>query len=213
MIFLAHISSSLNGGAAGIRLNVDGADPMDLPAFVGTEWIGRRTEVSATERAILPPDTGFSRRTYVSVQDRSRAVFLSIVLSGRDRTSIHRPELCLVAQGWTITSVSAHSFTWPNGTKAPVPATILRTTLIEPVSNRVIQALVAYWFVSADAIVATHWQRFLHDAWNRVRHGRADRWAYVLVQADAQDGEAAALGRIQSVLDGTLPVFQGVEPR
>ena len=68
----------------------------------------------------------------------------------------------------------------------------------------------AYWFVSADGVVATHWQRFFRDAWNRVRHGRVDRWAYVLVQADAADGEAAALARIQTVLWETLPVFQRV---
>jgi hypothetical protein len=45
-----------------------------------------------------------------------------------------------------------------------------------------------------------------YDALTRLR-GRVDRWAYVLAQTDAHDGEAAALARIQSVLDGTLPVF------
>ena len=70
--------------------------------------------------------------------------------------------------------------------------------------------LVAYWFVGADEVVATHWQRLASDAWNRVVHARADRWAYVLMQTDASDGEAAALARMQSVLEATLPVFQRV---
>jgi len=48
----------------------------------------------------------------------------------------------------------------------------------------------------------------VRDAWRRVVRGRADRWAYVLMQTDAADGEAAALARMQAVLDGTLPVFQ-----
>ena len=58
-------------------------------------------EVAVAEllRDILPADTGFSRKNYAFVADRTRDVFLSIVLSGRDRTSIHRPELCLVGQG------------------------------------------------------------------------------------------------------------------
>ena len=213
MFFLAHLSSSIGHGAAGVRLSADGANPVELPAFVGTEWIGRRTDVSPVEREILPADTGFSRRTYVSLQDKSHSVFVSIVLSGRDRTSIHRPELCLVGQGWNIADAAVHAFTWRDRTKAPVQATILHTTLVAPVSNRKIQALVAYWFVSADVVVATHWQRFLHDAWNRVRHGRVDRWAYVLVQADSLDGETAALARMQAVLDETLPVFQVAEQR
>src|SRR5690606_1661415 len=88
---------------AGIFLTEDGAAPVDLPAFVGTDWIGRRAEVTQVERDILPPDTGYSRRSYVALHQPSRQVFLSIVLSGRDRSSIHRPELCVAGQGWTIT--------------------------------------------------------------------------------------------------------------
>jgi hypothetical protein len=34
----------------------------------------------------------------------------------------------------------------------------------------------------------------------------------VLAQTDARDGEAAALARIQSVLDGTLPTLQAPLP-
>jgi EpsI family protein len=212
MGMLAQISSSRERGAAGIRLSADGTDPVDLPAFLGTEWIGSRTEVSGVERDILPPDTGFSRRTYISVQDRSHAVFMSIVLSGYDRTSIHRPEVCLVGQGWTIESAAAREFN-REATGKSLPVTMLRTSLIDPASQRKIEALTAYWFVSADKLVASHWQRFLWDAWNRVRHGRVDRWAYVLVQADVRNDEAAALDRIQTVLDATLPVFllAGVE--
>ena len=207
MIFLARVSAAHNHGGAGIRLTADGADPIELPAFLGTEWVGRQTEVSAVERAILPADTGFSRRTYISITDRSHAVFLSIVLSGRDRTSIHRPEICLVGQGWTINRVQEHAFVSNDASRKSVPATLLHTTLIDPVSQRQLQALMAYWFVSADAVVASHWQRFVRDAWNRVRHGRVDRWAYVMVQADASDGDGPALERMQNVLDETMPIF------
>ena len=213
MVFLAHVSSSRQRGAAGVRLDASGDNPIELPAFIGTDWIGRRAEVSAVERAILPADTGFSRRTYVSLENPAHAVFVSIVLSGRDRTSIHRPELCLVGQGWTIAGVGSHLFNQKERLMPPVPASLLHTRLVDPVSKRTISAVMAYWFVSADAIVATHWQRFWRDAWNRVRHGRVDRWAYVLVQADADDGEQAALARMQEVLAETLPVFQTVNVR
>jgi EpsI family protein len=192
---------------AGVRLSANGADPVQLPAFIGTEWIGRTAEISAVERAILPPDTGFSRRTYVSVQNRSHAVFVSIVLSGRDRTSIHRPEICLVGQGWTISSATAHMFDRKGEGGKSLPVTLLRTSLVHPGSRQEIRAVMAYWFVNADSVVATHWQRFIRDAWNRLRYGRVDRWAYVLVQADAQEGEESALAHIQTILDETLPLF------
>ena len=50
-------------------------------------------------------------------------------------------------------------------------------------------------------------QRHRRDAWNRVRHGRADRWAYVLLQTDARDGEPAALARMGEVLRDVWPVL------
>ncbi len=215
MLFLHHLATMSPRGGAGVNLTADGANPVELPAFLGTEWAGRRVEVSAVEREILPPDTGFSRKNYLSLNDPRQQVFVSIVLSGRDRTSIHRPEMCLVGQGWTITGATGRSFVYPasDGRPAhPIPATLLRvqrsatTTTGQP--RPPVPQIVAYWFVNADVVVATHWDRFWHDAWNRVLHARADRWAYVLMQTDAIDGETAALARMQAVLDRVLPAFQ-----
>jgi len=196
----------------GVRLAADGRNPVELPAFVGTEWIGRRIEVSTVELEILPPDTGFSRRVYVDVANPRRQVLLSIVLSGRDRSSIHRPELCVEGQGWTIKGSFSHRFTsvLPGG--AALPATVLRLERKGNQTDRPLPALVAYWFVSSEKVVASHWERMAEGAWARLRHGRADRWAYVLVQTGAEDGEEAALTRIRELLAGTVPDFQQVEP-
>ena len=201
MFFLGRVAEGALGGGVGVRLAEGGRDPVELPAFVGTEWIGRRAEVTAVEREILPQDTGFSRRNYVSVSDARRAVFVSIVLSGKDRTSIHRPELCLVGQGWTIGAKRAVRFEVGEG--EGWDATLLETEMVELRSGVRIPARVAYWFVSSEAVTATHWGRFWRDAWNRLR-GRADRWAYVLVQTDAMDGDEAAWARMREVVAGTL---------
>jgi EpsI family protein len=205
---LHHLAMLPPRGGAGVVLTADGKSPAELPTFLGHEWVGSPVPVSAVEREILPADTGFSRADYAGTHD-GHHVFLSIVLSGRDRTSIHRPELCLVGQGWTIVDRGAHDFAYPGAGAFP-------TTLLH-VSRRIpgygagaVPQLVAYWFVNADTIVATHWQRLARDAWNRVARARADRWAYVLVQTDATDGEPAALTRMQAVLNGALPAFQRV---
>jgi EpsI family protein len=215
MLLLGHLASLPARGGAGVALAPAGKDPVELPAFIGTDWIGRRAEVTAVEREILPADTGFSRKLYVPLHDPRKGVFLSIVLSGRDRTSIHRPELCLVGQGWSVTGTAAHGFAYPGGAGAGFPATLLRIRREEqtPRGKRVVPQLVAYWFVGGDVVTGTHWQRLARDAWNRVVHARADRWAYVLMQTDATDGEAAALARMQDVLNGTLPAFQPVPSR
>lgn len=212
MLFLHHLANSPVRGEVGVVLAADGRDPVELPAFIGTDWIGRRTEVTAVEREILPPDTGYSRKLYVNVADPAQSVFLSIVLSGRDRTSIHRPELCLVAQGWTITGASRHRFAYPGKAGAGFPATVLpvRREMATPRGTITIPQLTAYWFVDRDTVVASHWSRFARDTWNRIFRARPDRWAYILMQTDATDGEEAALARMQEVLDGTLPTFQRV---
>lgn len=209
MAWLRQVARAPARGGVGVVLAADGLNPVELPAFLGTEWIGRRAEVTAVERELLPPDTGYSRKQYVAVADARKQVFLSIVLSGRDRTSIHRPELCLVGQGWTIADSTAHRFSAPERGGSGFPATLLRVRR-EVRTTRgkvVVPQLVAYWFVGGDGVVGSHGQRLWRDAWNRVVHGRADRWAYVLVQSDAADGEPAALARMQVVLDAALPVI------
>ena len=213
MVFLHHLARLPARGGAGVALAADGVNPVELPTFIGTDWIGQRVEVSAVEREILPPDTGYSRRLYVNLADRSRDVFLSIVLSGRDRTSIHRPELCLVGQGWSLEGTTRRTFRFPaGGAGGEFEATVLRVRRERPSAQGrvVVPQLVAYWFVGGDAVTASHWGRFGLDAWNRIARARVDRWAYVLMQTDVVDGEAAALARMQAVLDGTLPAFQRV---
>jgi exosortase len=218
----------------GIKLAADGINPVALPDYLGTAWEGQPADITPIEREVLPADTGFSRKNYVSLHNLNDRVYLSIVLSGRDRTSIHRPEICLVGQGWTIGQRTTHEFAWPTFAKptagkppiisgtmdgsaqsyAAIPATVLHieheftTKRGEKVK---VPALFAYWFVGADRVVASHWERIFYTSVDRLRHLQAHRWAYVVVQTTALDGEQAALARIQSILDGTLPIFQ--EPR
>lgn len=205
--YLAHRASLKPEEAAGVALSPDGTNPVELPTFLGSDWMGRSIEPTSVERSILPPDTGYSRKLYMSTEGPNHQVLLSIVLSGRDRTSIHRPELCLVGQGWTIDGSFVRAFRYPGRDGAAFEATVLRVHRQED-SNGPVPELVVYWFAGRDTIVATQSQRMLLDAWNRVVHGRADRWAYVLLQTGARDGEDAALKRIQRILDEALPVFQ-----
>ena len=212
VMFAAHKLDTLQvSPRTGIKLAADGANPVALPNSIGVDWAGQNTEITPIEREILPADTGYSRKMYVSLLDRRQQVFLSIVLSGRDSTSIHRPELCLVGQGWTITGQTAHAFSRPDTKALLVPATVLRiereftTTQGKKVK---VPGLFAYWFVGADKVVPSNTARVIYSSFDRLRHLEAHRWAYVLAQTTALDGEEAALARIQSVLNGTLPVFQ-----
>jgi len=194
---------------AGVKLQEDGGSPVDLPGFIGTEWIGQSVDVTAVERAVLPADTGYARRNYISIGDRRHQVFLSVVLSGRDRSSIHRPELCLVGQGWTITGRSRQEF---SGGSETIPATLLRVehAVVGPrAGDGPVRSLLAYWFVGGEGLEPTHVGMQLRDAYDRLRYLRADRWAYVVVQSVVVNGdEAAALARMQEVLSSVWPAVR-----
>lgn len=195
----------------GVRVTADGINPVALPHYLGSTWEGQDAPVTPIEREVLPPDTGFSRKNYVLLRDLNQSVFLSVVLSGRDRTSIHRPELCLVGQGWTIVDRRTRVFTRPDAPNARVPATVLkieREVTTARGQKVKVPALFAYWFVGADKVVASNFERVVHSSVDRLRYLQAHRWAYVVAQTVVFDSEDAGYRRIQSVLDGTLPAFQ-----
>jgi exosortase len=204
--YLSYRSTLTPEGRPGVTLSADGKNPAELPTYLGSDWMGHRIEPEAIEREILPPDTGFSRKLYLNLERPGERVLLSIVLSGRDRTSIHRPELCLVGQGWTIDRTSTQRFNYPGKEGGGFDATVLSvhretrgttSAVTEP-------EIVAYWFVGDGRVVASQGERMLYDAWTRIAHGRAPRWAYVFLQTGAEGGVA----RIQTILDSALPSFQ-----
>ena len=190
----------------GVRLAPNGLDPVALPNFLGLDWAGQAAPVTAVEREVLPPDTGFSRKNYVSLADKNQQVFLSLVLSGRDRTSIHRPEICLVGQGWTIRGAETRTLKGPGGVALPVTLLrIEREASLRDGRKIVVPAVFVYWFVGGERVVASHWERLAWSAYDRLMRQRNHRWAYIVAQSLALDGEAAALARMQTVLDGALP--------
>ncbi len=176
-------------GPAGIGLK--------LPEKVG-RWTGQAVPVSKEELQGLAPDTKFARQWYVNpAGDR---INVSIVLSGADMAnSIHRPERCLVAQGWTVESSHRVHIPMPDG-KPPLEVTALSDVkewrASEKAAPVAIKNLNYYWFIGSHDITASHWTRTLIDARDRLLHGDNQRWAYVTVAATVTDNLQAA-GRTQ----------------
>jgi EpsI family protein len=163
----------------GVKL-VDG-QPF-LPDRAGAWQGGEASGLSPEERAILPSDTEGVRRVY---QDgEGHEVFCSLVLAGRDVTSIHRPELCLRGQGWQwgglqVMEIPVESA--PGGTLA-----VSRLDAVHPVvapdgRRGELPGIFVYWFVGKDRTTPHHWQRILWTTTDRVFHNRNHRWAYFLV--------------------------------
>ena len=143
---------------------------------------GKLAGMSYLESRLLPHDTVLVKKRYTN--SVGRMMFASIVLSGRERASIHRPEVCLVGQGSEIVDQSVLEV--PIEGRSP-----LRVKVLDMIHRRggaaapqaVYHSYYAYWFVGHGRETPEHWQRMFWMASDRVLHNIAHRWAYISVAA------------------------------
>lgn len=153
----------------------------ELPDRVGN-FFGKQEEITESEKAILPGDTVIVRKTYENISgDR---ISCSIVLAGGEKRSIHRPEICLPSQGWTIGTGRVIPVKLNSGTTLDV----MELSLSRPVevqSNvfRPVRSLFLYWFVGRNITTPDHKVRILRTSWDRVFHHVNHRWAYIIVSS------------------------------
>ncbi len=156
--------------------------------------------MSLPEYEQLPKDTRFVKMRY----DRTNhpSIFVSIVLSGSDQnTSLHRPQRCLVGQGFTI--VGTHVLKVPIEGQPP-----LTVMLLDNVKNyrapdgRTYDfwSYYAYWFVGRDRETPYHVERMFWQAWDRIFRNTAHRWAYVAVSGHTEKGSDAYRKDLQTLI-------------
>lgn len=186
---------------------------MNLPTLVG-EWWGTDEPVSPSELALLPGDTQFAKKIY---QDFSGdTISTQIVLSGGEKRSIHRPEICLPAQGWTIKSGEVIPIALSNGNTLDVmKLTLARQIEVAPGDQRTMESYFLYWFVGKDTTTPYHWVRLLKTNWDMVTQKRQHRWAYVIASASVLEGfkhgaktDAQTLDMLKNFIGQIVPKFQ-----
>jgi hypothetical protein len=151
---------------------------MHLPSRVG-DFIGYDQEISEGERTILPADTQFARKRYQNLDGDE--IIASIVLSGTEKRSIHRPEICLPAQGWQNTGSQRISIPLKSGRDIEVTAlNIMRPISVNPQKTINIRGYYLYWFVGDRMTTPSHFKRVFHTSWDKVFHNINHRWAYVI---------------------------------
>ena len=152
-----------------------------LPESVGG-WTGADQPISQGERDILGPDTQFARKVYTNgVGDQ---VYASIVMSGPDmNTSIHRPERCLPAQGWTVADSKTVALPTGRGKLKATRLHNIRSGRTDAGQQLTINSINYYWFVGHSDVTSSHLQRTWIDIRDRVLKGQNQQWAYVTVMA------------------------------
>jgi hypothetical protein len=178
---------------------------LELPKMVGG-WYGKDLEISDKERVVLGKETEFARKSYTN--GLGYGMVATIVLSGQDmNTSIHRPERCMPAQGFTIIDKRTEPVVLPN-------RGMLRVTRLENVRNVAVgdgstaslYNLTYYWFVGHTDATGSHFERTWLDVKDRLVHGYNQRWAYITVSAQLPPG-AENDPKVEKVIDGWVQEF------
>lgn len=172
---------------------------MDLPTLVGEYW-GTSESVSPSELAMLPGDTEFEKKIYQDLSGNSLTA--QVVLSGGEKRSIHRPEVCLPGQGWSIQSGQVIPITLANGrTLEVMKLTLNRDVETAPGERKSLKSYFLYWFVGKDTTTPYHWVRLAKTNWDMVTKKLQHRWAYVIVSAPVLEGFKPGAKSDQQTLD------------
>ena len=159
---------------------------MDLPESIAG-FAGKIIPASPGEIATLPADTQIVRREYTNAGgDR---IMASIVLSGGEKRSIHRPEVCLPAQGWSMRGGKVEKIPLADGRDLQaMDLSLVRDVEVGPGDRRKLYANYFYWFVGNGVTTPHHWNRVFLTSFDRITKNINHRWAYVIVMSLVTDG-------------------------
>jgi hypothetical protein len=179
--------------------------PRQVLDFESESW-----PITKAELSWLPADTTYARRHYTA-PDKFRTT-LNVVMMGQDRTSIHRPQICLTGQGWTIERADLLEIpiAVPRPYQLPVMRMIARRPFREPSGRtRMLKAVYVYWFVADGQLTARHGERMWWMARDLLTNGVLERWAYVSCLAIGLPGDEAAIyRRMERFIAAAVPEFQ-----
>ena len=155
---------------------------------------GELHDVSLGEETILPKDTSLIKRVYVAPSGYQFVV--TAVLGGVTKSSIHRPELCLPAQGFLM--MNPHDFSTK---RRPY-------RVISVMQGETSACALAYTFFNQDGfITSSHMRRILRDVWDRTALNRVDRWVMVTVYAMPPRG-GGLVEKPERALERFLGIFE-----
>lgn len=161
---------------------------LDMPLSVG-DYQGRAIGVTAREKDRLDEGVKLERSGYLNASGRT--VICSIVLSGHLKRSLHRPEVCLPSQGWSIVDSTPVTIQGENG--PAFQATYLRLAIDQRDENgRHIRqrGVNIYWYVGSDhTTCASHYEHVAATYLDAIFRNLNHRWAMVSVFIPVPPGE------------------------
>lgn len=163
---------------------------MHLPAGIG-RFIGDRLEPDEVEKTMLPADTQLLKMRYrtLSAPGQRDIANVTLVLAGAERRSIHRPEVCLDGQGWTLLDSRILPIEIAPGRILEVKDLLIeRPVLRDDGTKKMLQAHYVYWFVGSDVSTPSNATRVWLSSWDSIARNVNHRWAYPSITAWVTEG-------------------------
>jgi hypothetical protein len=213
--FLRYLKANQKLGTPGVKIvpapTANGFQ-VRLPEQV-LDYVSEPLNLSPEELGALPKDTTFGRRRYLAKDGPGlNETLVTVVLMGRDRTSIHKPQFCLPGQGWTIDRAETASVrvAKPHPYDLPVMKLTTSRTGTTPGGQIVnLRGVYLYWFVADNKLTEYHWERMWWMARDLIRTGVLQRWAYVTVFSACYPGqEDATFESMKRFISASVPEFQ-----
>jgi len=213
-VVLHHASANRKLGAPGVKTrpltdskNLEVVLPENLPGY---QFKPEPQAQVVLDR--LPKDTSFGQGFYTA-DDGFRAQ-VNVVLMGSDRSSIHKPEICLTSLGFVIDKNAARvepvHIEKPFAYDLPVMHLVATLKTVDKSGNPLtVRGVYVYWFVDADRYTARHEERMWWMARDILLTGVLDRWAYISYFSYGLPGQEDQLfERTKKLIALSAPEFQ-----
>lgn len=218
-LLLHHMKANQRKGEPGVKTRpmADRTHPDVLEILMPETVPGWTSTITTNSEDILrkqlPADSSFRVRAY-QAEDGLFAQ-ITTVLMGSDRSSIHRPQICLTGQGWQIdaaqSKVEKLRMEQPVAYDLPINKLIATHQVPDGRGGKQnIRCLYLFWFVDGTRITASEneWKlRWMPR--DLLVDGVLGRWAYISVFAPCLPGqEEVTYERLKKLIASAVPEFQ-----
>ena len=162
--------------APGVKLRPDDSHQPYLPLSLG-DYQGREFDMTAAEKNLLDEGVKLSRNIYASA--KGRQIMATVILSGFEKRSLHRPEVCLPNQGWTVTDRTPIPLQLADGREITIMMMrIFRDVEPQPGVRIRTRAINFYWYIGSDGTTcADHYEHVFLSYYDAVFRNIQHRWA------------------------------------
>lgn len=167
------------GICAGTDISFHVAEPgvrLQLPLSLG-DYQGREYDMTAQEKNLLDEGVKLVRNLYSS--STGRQIMSTVILSGYVKRSLHRPEVCLPNQGWTVTDRTPLTLRLADGREITMMMMrIFRDTEPQPGVRIRTRAVNFYWYIGSDSTTcADHYGHVFLSYFDSTFRNIQHRWA------------------------------------